>query len=107
QAAVPAALRPRSRGDEDVRRLRREDDVRQEDSGRDPLDGLDRPGRQGEEALGEGRQRGGTPRQGAGSAARGLSAHSGASRQVSGCDMWRITTSLQYFCAMASATRVA
>ena len=37
QAAVHAALGPATEGDEDVRRLRREDDVREEDDGRDPL----------------------------------------------------------------------
>ncbi len=43
QAALPAAHRRRPQGDGEVRRLRREDDVRQEDRRSHPLDRLDRP----------------------------------------------------------------
>src|SRR5262249_24365170 len=108
-APVPAAVRSRPYGDEEVRRLRREDDVRQEDRRRDPVDRRDRSGRHGEEALGAGRQCRGASREGArGVAERRLSPrHSRTSRQVGGCEKWWMTPSLQYFCDIASATRVA
>ncbi len=52
----PLLSDPDHAGDGEVRRVRREADVRQEGHGRDPLDGVDRPRREGEEALGEGCQ---------------------------------------------------
>ena len=61
QAPVHAALRPGPQGDDEVRRLRREDDVREEDDGRDPLDRLDRARRQGAQALGARREGRGPP----------------------------------------------
>ena len=65
QAALPAALGPQPQGDEALRRLRREDDVRQEDRRRDPIVGADREERQGAAALGAGGEGGGASGAGA------------------------------------------
>ena len=53
-APVPAALGSRPQDHEDVRRLRREDDVRKEDDRGHSVYRMDRSGREGAEALGPG-----------------------------------------------------
>ena len=60
---------PNKKGHGEVRRLGREDDVREEDRGCHPLHHVGRARRQGEEALEAGRQGCGSPGQGAGAAA--------------------------------------
>ena len=66
--ALHPALRPGTRGHGALRRLGREDDVREEDGGSHPLDGHRRAGRGGREALAAGREGGGPSPEGARSA---------------------------------------
>src|SRR5262249_42407895 len=64
--AVHAAVGSGAPGHDGVGRVRRQDDVRQEDKGRDPLDGVDRPRRYRSQALEEGAGRGEASRTGVG-----------------------------------------